>query len=53
MDRDYGLSQIADIIYEEAKLRLEESDCCPGGIKSKIHAVYMELIYALKERILK
>jgi hypothetical protein len=52
MVRDYSIDKIADMIEDEAMLRLDEDHCCPGGITSKIHAVYMELVYALKERMM-
>jgi len=52
MVRNYSLDKIADMIENEAMLRLDEDQCCQGGINAKIHSVYMELVYALKERMI-
>ena len=34
---------IVDLIVAEAKRRLAEDACCPGGLRAKIHGVAMEL----------
>jgi hypothetical protein len=39
----YIIDDIVEWIVNEAKHRLEQEACCPGGLRAKIHGVAMEL----------
>ena len=52
MDIDKILLQsIADEIEQEAQTRLDLDSSCQGGLRAKIHSVWMDLALILKDRM--
>lgn len=47
-----NIDDITDWIIQEAQRRLNEDHCCPGGIRSKIHSVWMEIGLKIGDRMM-
>jgi len=51
--KEFDIDRVVESIASEARRRLETDACCPGGLRAKIHGVWMEVGLKIGEEMRK